>query len=119
MPVGQECLGQEAALARRGTLEAVDVEVYKRTTLSVTGRLRRSVVIRFFGRAFGIGFDTGVAPYAPPRRKMTGTSKSDGHLLDMNPGAYLRAHYGNSLRAIRRQGQKKIIGEGGRSASDQ
>lgn len=113
--VPQKMIGQEARLVHAGVREGVDVELYARTPLPVTGKMRASVQIRFLGPGFAIVYAAAVAPYAPIRAKATGLSASGGHLLNMDPAAYMRARYGPALLALKRRNLRAIHGAGATS----
>jgi hypothetical protein len=114
-PVSQAVLGAEAKIAKYGIQEGLEVELYERTPLKVTRAMYRSVSIRFLGRAFQIGYNTSIAPYAPIREKASGVSKSGGHVLDIDPAAYMRRNFGAQIALVRSRALKAIHGRGARS----
>lgn len=73
--------------------EATQRELYDRTPLEVTRNMYRSISSKETPNSVIVGYNVSnpVAPYAKYRVVMTGISKLGGHLLDMDPAAYLRA----------------------------
>ena len=84
-------LREEVKFILRETLEdATQVELYDRTTLPVTRRMMRSAKASIRGDRVVAFYDARIAKHAKFRLQMTGTSKTDGHLLTMRPSRYLR-----------------------------
>lgn len=110
--ISQKMLGAEAAIAHKGVKEGVQVELYDRTPLPTSGKMLSSVQIRWLGRSFAVVYAAARAPYAAKRAAKKGTSPSGGHLLDMDPAAYMRAKYGAELSALKRRHQLQIAGSG-------
>jgi hypothetical protein len=105
---------QEARIVRKADVEAVKAELYSRTTLKVTKRMLRSIKLRFLPGGFGVVFDGSIAPHAAVRVEKTGLSKTDGHDLQMDPGAYVARRYRPILRGLRSKGLRAIAGKGER-----
>lgn len=110
--VQQKALGEESQVVLRGIKEGVEVEMYQRTPLRVTGKMRSSIQPRFLGNSFAIVYAASVAPYAANRATKKGISPSGGHLLDMNPAGYMRIKYGAVLGAVKRRHQREVAGGG-------
>ncbi|RYX83970.1 hypothetical protein EON83_12595 [bacterium] len=103
----------EARLIRAAVREGINVEVYQRSSLPKSGRLKRSVRLKTFRGGFVVVLSGAVAPHARYRLAMKGRSKLGGHQLDVNPARYARRKTYLIRRALKRKGLMEIIGRGG------
>ena len=102
--------GDVGKILVEGLKQATEQEVYERTPVPVTGRMRRSIRARFLGaRKVGVGYDVAVAPHAPFRVRMKGKSKRGKHQLDMNPHAHILQNKGDEIRRRGFEGLTRIL----------
>lgn len=89
---------------------AVDEQLYERTPLPVSHEMRRAIKPIMQGNnSAAVGFDTSIAPHAPYRVNMHGTSVTGGHLLDMRLGAALRKTADPRIRRLARMAHLRSI----------
>ncbi len=107
-------LREEVRFILREELEnATQAELYDRVRKGrLTHRMMRSVKASIRGDRVLAFYDARIAKHARYRLQMTGSAKSDGHLLTMRPGLYLRKHANPRIRrravmAMRRVMQAK------------
>lgn len=88
--------------AKRDLVEALrdttEEELYDRTPLPVSGRMRRSVKGRVTADGAEAYYDTRVAPHAPLRIRKKGRSKRGGHDMEMQPGKGVDRRAGQKIR---------------------
>lgn len=108
----------EAEIALEGVQEEVQTAL-ERSPLPRTGDMLRSIKksIRGNGTRYVIGFDKGIAIYAPIRAEKKGISKLGGHLMDMSPSNGVRRKRLPLIRAMRRARLRGAIGPGARSVN--
>lgn len=97
-------------LMRDGLVEATQKQLYDRTPLPVTGRMRRSIYTKSDKDSIAVGYKSSVAPHHAIRLAKKGRSKLGGHDMTMKPGEFIEAVKGDKIARLARGTLSRIIG---------
>lgn len=90
--------------------QATDEELYERTPLETSGKMRRSIQVYYLGNAIiEVGYDLSRAPHAKRRLNLKGTSPTGGHLLDMRPAPIVRRVANPSIAVLNRAALRRAL----------
>ncbi len=102
--------GRVRKLLRDGLVKATDVQLYQRTPLPVTGRMRRSIFTKSDRNSIAVGYKGTVAPHNAIRLKMKGRSKLGGHDKEMQPAEFIEVVQGDKIAREARGSLQRILG---------
>jgi hypothetical protein len=97
-------------MMRRGLVNATEVQLYRRTPLPVTRRMRRSIYTVSDSNSITVGYKASVAPHAGIRLAKKGRSKLGKHDMAMNPAEFIEQTEGDRIARIGRGTLQRIMG---------
>jgi hypothetical protein len=102
--------GRVRKLLRDGLVKATDVQLYQRTPLRVTGKMRRSVFTKSDRNSIAVGYKGAVAPHNAIRLAKKGRSKLGGHDMQMEPAEFIEVVQGDKIAREARGSLQRILG---------
>lgn len=89
-------------ILRKSLVDETEIELYSRTTLPVTRRLRKSIFTQSTRDSIAVGYKGSIAPHNAIRLAKRGASKTDGHDMTMKPAEFIRADAGPKILFLTR-----------------